>query len=114
MDERRPAVSAQPAGRYDNLIAVGGGLRGYGAVLKAMGGFAFFGGILFAFILGLGGNGGGALAAGAVAFLGVVLYTTGMLVAAMGEALKALADIAINTAITAARAKAEGVSGATP
>jgi hypothetical protein len=84
--------------RYDNLLSVSSGLQTQGGVLKVIGLIpviaAFVGAYLMrdspgfaavAFVVGLA--------------LGVGLYALGTLVAAMGEGLMALADIAVNTKV---------------
>jgi hypothetical protein len=87
--------------RYDNLLAVSASLRGYGRVLK-LGGW----------VIGIGGGLAGAAAGGAGENLsklmsipilvmacaaGLAVHAMGTTIAAMGEGLLALSDIALNT-----------------
>jgi hypothetical protein len=86
--------------RYDNLTAVSAALRGYGGILKIGG-----------WIIGIGGGVAGAAVAGGhngSALIGVPLlvlalaaglavHAMGTTIAALGEGLLALSDIALNT-----------------
>jgi hypothetical protein len=89
------ATGAVEASRYKNLHAVSGMLRSYGEALK-----------LIAWLLGGLGLLGALFADGALAkimaltaglLVGLSLHVTGTFIAAMGEGLLALADIALNT-----------------
>jgi len=91
-----PGAAESGAARYKNLHTVSGSLRAYGGIVKGVG-----------IVLGIAGVGGGftihqtaigLVVIGAGIFLGVFLHATGTVIAAMGEGLLALADIATNTA----------------
>ena len=87
--------------RYDNLVAVSASLRGYGGVLKIGG-----------WVIGIGGVVAGAVAGGAhdglsklmsvpilvmACAAGLAVHAMGTTIAAMGEGLLAVSDIALNT-----------------
>jgi hypothetical protein len=93
---RAPDVPVGGGGRdrYKNLLAVSESLRTYGGLLKVLAGVVVVGSLLAGWSAG--GAWVAALFIGGVGF-GLVLYATGLLIAAMGEGLLALADIATNT-----------------
>jgi hypothetical protein len=87
--------------RYDNLMTVSASMRGYGRVLKIGG-----------WIIGIGGGLAGAAVSGTVGDLskmisipfivlacaaGLAVHAMGTTVAAIGEGLMAVSDIALNT-----------------
>ena len=95
----RPTVGASMNGlvsmnRYANLLTVSNSMRGYGGLLKILG-------ILTAVLGVFGGLNIGGVSGVACALLGGVagisIHCAGVLVAAFGESMLALADIAQNT-----------------
>jgi len=80
--------------RYDNLLAVSAGLQTQGSILKIVGMITFGGGGIAGYWWGLP-FGVGIVALGVI--MGVGMYVMGTMVAAMGEGLLALSDIAVNT-----------------
>lgn len=95
---RRASVAPTPT-RYANLHSVSESLRSYGTFLKFLGVLAGVGGVIGGYMA----SGKlGVLALGLVMAIGIVagvaLHATGTFIAAMGEGLLALADIATNTA----------------
>jgi hypothetical protein len=93
---------ADGARRYAKLTKVADGLRGTGSAFEFLGVAVFVGGIAAAFFALSKESVIAAvpLGVGAVLF-GPALYSLGTLIAAAGEALLALRDIAINTRVTA-------------
>lgn len=97
--------------RYDNLVAVSTSLRGYGGVLKIGG-----------WVIGIGGLVAGAMAGGAhdglsklmsvpilvmAGAAGLAVHAMGTTIAAMGEGLLAVSDIALNTWSRSAKRKVQ-------
>ena len=89
-----PGGSVVPK-RYENLLAVSSSLGIYGAILKGLGILFGVGAIFGAYEAG--GVEFGVVIVGGGIFSGLALYTMGLFLAAGGEALLALADIATNT-----------------
>lgn len=86
--------------RYRNLAGVGDGLSTWGGILKVLG-FVIFGAGVLGIVVGLGTT-GWIVGVGAFGLLvGIIVAVLGMLVAAVGEALLAIRDIAVNTRIVA-------------
>lgn len=92
-------IRAETEARYKNLAGVGAALTTWGGILKVLAVVIFGAGVLgviFGFgepwIAGVGVMG---------VLAGVIVAVLGMLIAAVGEALLALKDIAVNTRITA-------------
>jgi hypothetical protein len=89
-----PSVASEGSTRYANLFAVSSSLRAYGATLKVLG-------IIVAIMAALGGFYAGVPWLFACIIVGVVvgigLHVTGTFIAAAGEGLLAVADIALNT-----------------
>lgn len=86
--------------RYKNLAGVGDGLSTWGGILKVLG-FVIFGAGVLGIVVGLGTT-GWIVGVGALGLLvGIIVAVLGMLVAAVGEALLAIRDIAVNTRIVA-------------
>lgn len=92
------ATSGDPLKRYANLLDVSGSLRAYGALLKVLGWVVASLGLLGGFVAADKLGGAGALIVVLFTFVtGVILHVAGTFIAAMGESLLALADIATNT-----------------
>jgi hypothetical protein len=89
-----PSVGSEGSTRYANLFAVSSSLRTYGATLKVLG-------IIVALMATLGGVYTGMPSFFVCIIVGVVvgigLHVTGTFIAAAGEGLLAVADIALNT-----------------
>jgi hypothetical protein len=85
------------ADKYENLTAAGTGLKGYGTALKALGFAVGVGGVVVLFILSERSFGMGVVAFAGGGVAGIMLHWAGTLVAAFGEAMFALRDIARNT-----------------
>jgi hypothetical protein len=93
-----PVPVAATARRYENLLAVSGSISAYGRAIKILGLVMGAGGLIGGVVGLASSNAWGFGLAILGVFLGLVLHASGTVIAAMGEGLLALADIATNTA----------------
>ena len=97
-----PSRRAYIEGRYANLASVGAGVAAYGGLIKGLGIVLIVGGVLATFFAFSGENHESvAFIAVPAAFFGVLVHVAGTIVAAMGEGMNALKDIAVNTGVVA-------------
>jgi hypothetical protein len=82
--------------RYDNLVNVSGALQSYGMAVKYLAAVALVVGVIGGFA-GSNNTGFAVAIVFAAVLAAVSLYAAGLMIAAMGEGLLALADIATNT-----------------
>ncbi len=91
------ASATAPPKRYTNLLDVSGSLRAYGGFLKVLGWLVGVVGVLGG-LTAMEKVGGYALVIAVLGIVGgITLHATGTVIAAIGESLLALADIATNT-----------------
>lgn len=85
---------------YHNLASVGAGTVTYGQLIQGLGWLFGIGGVFAIFAL----EGFSKLAGAVPVFLGVFVHIAGTMIAAAGEAMNALKDIAVNTRLIADQA----------